>query len=183
MAPPTLVVSATWPVHRRLVGDLALAGAAVGAVAGVLTRHAVLGVALMIVGVAAGSMAGWRLGPRRYRLVLDEGGITVGRLLGQGRIPWSEVAAFGRDEGWYGRRGRSVGLAICRRGEPRPVPVRALTWHASGFRVGAARPEEVLAPFGEQALEPVRDWAAHRDVPVVEDHVADWWDSRQHVDW
>ena len=133
----------------------------------------------VIIGAALGAAIGLALGPRRFHLRIDPDGVAIGRLRGTVRIPWAAVGAFGIEEGWMGRRGRTMGLAVGRRGDEWPLSVPALTYHASGFRVGAQRPEDQLAPYRSTLLELVAPWARARSVPVIEADLDDWWDRHR----
>ncbi|MCU1353043.1 MAG: hypothetical protein JWM05_2252 [Acidimicrobiales bacterium] len=176
--PPTLQVRATWPTVRRLVADLALAGAAVGAVVGAVGwgRAGIFG---LVVGAAAGAGVGALVGPRRQRLRIDADGLRIGRLLETVHVPWDEVAALGVEDGWTGRRGRTTAVGVCRRGDEWPTLVPALTFHAAGFRLGATPPADVLAPHRARALGLVAPWAQARSVPLVAGDLDDWWDRHR----
>jgi Bacterial PH domain len=128
----------------------------------------------VIVGVALGLF--W--GPRRLTLHIDEDGVEIGKLTSRRVLPWPEIAAFGIDEGPWGRSGRTLGLAVCHRGELQPVPVGTLTYTASAFRWHGTRPDERLEVHRTPALEPVRAWAEWAGVPVVEAAVDRWWDRQ-----
>lgn len=180
MDPAPVTIRAKWPAHRRLVTDMALGGAAAGGVVGNLVFGRV-GLIGLVVGALAGAFAAQLLGPRRWRLVLDGDGVTVVRLVGKVHIPWVEVVAFGIEDGWQGRRGVTAALAVARRGDEWPVTVPALAYHASGFRIGAVRPEQQLAPYRSQLLEHVRAWAEAYDVMLVDGDIDDWWDRNRHL--
>lgn len=173
--PAPVVVRSRWPASRQLVVDGARVGALLGGLALTMAAGS-WGWVGLIIGAAAGAGLGAVAGPVRHRLQIDATGVRIGRLLGEVRIGWDEVVAFGRDEGWHGRSGRSLGLAVCRRGEVLPVAVPALTYTASAFRMGGAHPIDRLAPRAEAVLDPVREWAAARGVPVVEQDLDGWWD-------
>lgn len=175
MDPAPVVVRSRWPASRQLVVDAARIGALVGGVALTLVAGS-WGWVGIVVGASAGAGLGVVVAPARHRLQLDAEGVHIGRLTGVVHIGWDEVIAFGRDEGWQGRSGRSLGLAVCRRGEVLPVGVPALTYTTSAFRMGGAHPIDRLAPRGEAVLAPVREWALARGVPVVEQDLDVWWD-------
>jgi len=176
MDPVTIV--ARWPAHRRLVIDLALGGAALGAMLGfaVLGRSGLAGV---LVGAAVGALLGVVAGPRRYHLTLDADGVVIGRLAGSLRIPWADVGAVGIEDGWQGRRGATTALAVGRRGDEWPIAVPALAYSASGFRVGALRPEEQLAPHRAGLLPDIAPFAEAHGVPVIASGLDDWWDRNR----
>ena len=69
-----------------------------------------------------------------------------------------------------------LGLVVCCRGELLPVAVPALTWTASGFRMGGEHPIDRLPVHRDEALDPIRPWAAAAGVPVIEGDVDAWWD-------
>jgi hypothetical protein len=136
-----------------------------------------------VIVLPVGGLAGWELGrvlsPRRHTLRLDAAGVHVGRLNGVVHVPWPDVVAFGVEDAWSGRRGRSTALGICRRGSDWPVMVPALTFHASGFRVGGEPPETTLAPYRAGLLTVVGDWAKAHDVRLVPTGLDDWWDHHR----
>jgi hypothetical protein len=179
--PPDLVLHATWPAHRQLVTDLALAGAVVGLLAGFVAGSPAWGALGIVLGGAAGAAAGTWLGPRRYVLRLDAGGVRIGRLVRTVTIPWPEVRAFGVAETWSGRRGRLIGLAVCRAGVGLPVAVPALTFRENGWgRIGSApRPDEAVELHRPRLLEPVRAWAEAKQVPTIATDVDSWWEIHQ----
>lgn len=131
--------------------------------------------------VAALAAAGGRwLGPRRYRLVLDAGGVRVGRLLSTVVVPWAEVAAFGVVETWTGRRGRILALAVCRHGVDLAITVPALTFAETGWRIGSGpRPADAVEGHRPAVLAPVGGWAEAEGVPVVASDVDSWWELRR----
>lgn len=173
--PASVVVRSGWPASRQLVVDAGRIGAVVGGVGFTVAAGSWGWLGLIAGAVLAGGM-GAVVAPLRHRLEVDAEGVRIGRLLGVDRIGWDDVAAFGREEGWHGRSGRSLGLAVCRRGEVLPVGVPALTYTASAFRLGRGHPTDRLAPRREAVLDPVREWAAARGVPVIEEDLDDWWD-------
>lgn len=130
----------------------------------------------LIVGSLLGVAVGLVTGPRRLHLTVDERGVRIGRILDTVHVPWEDIAAFGIQDGWQGRRGRTAALAVGRRGDEWPITVPALSYTAAGFRVGATPPEEQLAPYRAELLHPVVDWARARRVTVVEADLDDWWD-------
>ncbi len=178
MDPPPVRIVARWPAHRRLVTDLALAGGAIGAVIGYATlgRTGLTGVLL---GGAFGALGGALAGPRRYRLTVDREGVAIGRLTGTVRIRWADVGAVGIEDGWQGRRGVTAALAVGRRGDDWPITVPALSFQASGFRVGGRRPQDRLAEHRATLLPAIGAWAEARGVPVVPAHLDDWWDRNR----
>jgi len=179
--PAEVEVRSAWPAHRQLVIDLALAGAVTGLLAGFVAGHPALGVLGIVLGGAAGAGAGWVLGPRRHVLRVDAGGVRIGRLLRTVAIPWSEVRAFGVAETWSGRRGRMIGLAVCRAGVGLPIAVPALTYREHGWgRIGSApRPDEAVEVHRPHLLEPVRAWAEARQVPTVATDIDSWWELHE----
>lgn len=174
--PAPVVVRSRWPASRQLVVDAARIGALVGGV-GLTMAAGSWGWVGLVAGAVLGGGLGAAVAPLRHRLDVGADGVRIGRLFGVDHIGWDEVVAFGRDEGWHGRSGRSLGLAVCRRGEVLPVGVPALTYTASAFRMGRAHPIDRLAPRGDAVLDPVREWAAARGVPVVEHDLDAWWDG------
>jgi hypothetical protein len=179
--PAEVEVRSAWPAHRQLVVDLALGGAVAGLLAGFVVGHPAWGVLGIVLGGAAGAAAGWVLGPRRHVLRIDADAVRIGRLLRTVTIPWSEVRAFGVAETWSGRRGRMIGLAVCRAGVGLPIAVPALTYRENGWgRIGAApRPDEAVEAHRPLLLEPVRAWAEAREVPTVAADVDSWWEIHQ----
>jgi hypothetical protein len=179
--PPDVVLPAAWPAHRQLVIDLALAGAVVGLLAGFAAGSPAWGAIGIALGGATGATSGWWLGPRRYVLRLDAGGVRIGRLLRTVTVPWSEVRAFGVAETWSGRRGRLIGLAVCRAGVALPIAVPALTFRENGWgRIGSSpRPDEAVEAHRPRLLEPVRAWAEAKQVPTVATDVDSWWELHQ----
>ena len=160
---------------RQIVVDGLRVGAAAGGVAAALLQVRWAGIGLLI-GGALGAAAGLLLGRARHRLRVDAGGVLIGSVSGTRRVPWADVVAFGRREDHHGRSGRVLGLAVCVRGELLPVPVPALTWTASGFRMGGEHPIDRLAVHRDEALDPIRPWAEAAGVPVIEGDVDAWWD-------
>lgn len=179
--PPDLVLPAAWPAHRQLVIDLALAGAVIGLLVGFVAGHPAWGGLGIVLGGATGATAGRWLGPRRYVLRLDARGVRIGRLLRSVTIPWSDVRAFGVAETWSGRRGRMIGLAVCRVDVVLPVAVPALTFRENGWgRIGSSpRPDEAVEAHRPRLLEPVRAWAEAKQVPTVSSDVDSWWEIHQ----
>jgi hypothetical protein len=158
--------------------DLGLAGAVTGLLAGFVAGHPAWGVLGIALGGAAGAAAGWVLGPRRHVLRIDAGGVRIGRLLRTVTIPWSDVRAFGVAETWSGRRGRMIGLAVCRSGVGLPIAVPALTYRENGWgRIGSGpRPDEAVEAHRPHLLEPVRPWAEAKQVPTIATDVDSWWE-------
>jgi hypothetical protein len=150
-------------------------GAVVCGVAAALASRSWAGAGL-VVGAVLGGLLGLGLARARYHLRVDAGGVLIGELVRTRRVPWTDVVAFGLREDHHGRSGRVLGLVVCVRGELLPVPVPALTWTASGFRMGGEHPIDRLAAHREEALDPVRPWAAAAGIPVVEHDVDVWWD-------
>ncbi len=178
MDPAPVRINARWPAHRRLVIDTALACGAVAAAIGygLFARPGLVGV---LVGAVLGAAVAAVIGPRRYHLTLDAEGVSIGRLTGTVRMGWAEVAAVGIEDGWIGRRGLTMALAVGRRGDDWPMAVPALAYHSAGFRVGGASPSEQLAPYRTRLLASIRPWAEARAVPVVEGDLDDWWDRNR----
>ncbi|MCU1455320.1 MAG: hypothetical protein JWN46_3466 [Acidimicrobiales bacterium] len=176
--PAPVDVRAGWPAVRRLVLDLAGAGAVIGAVVGALAwgRPGIVG---LFAGAALGAGVAALAGPRRLTLHIDADGVRIGRLFERETVPWAEVVALGIEDAWSGRRGRSTALGVCRRGAEWPRRVPALTVHAAGFRLGGAAPDAVLAPQRAAILELVAPWAEARSVPLVAGGVEDWWDRHR----
>ncbi|MDQ6697893.1 MAG: hypothetical protein M3Z46_10615, partial [Actinomycetota bacterium] len=106
-------------------------------------------------------------------------GVVIGRLAGPVHIPWADVGAVGIEDGWQGRRGVTTALAVGRRGDDWPIVVPALAYHASGFRIGAQRPEEQLAPYRAALLPTISPWAQAHRVPVIASNLDDWWDRNR----
>jgi hypothetical protein len=180
--PPPVEVEAGWPAHRQLMIDLAMGGAVIGLLAGFVAGHPGWGVAGLLLGAAVGAAAGRWLGPRRYRLRLDADGVHIGRLARSVSLPWADVRAFGVAESWSGRRGRRIGLAVCRVGVDLPVAVPALTFREPGWgRIGGdgPRPEEVVEAHRPGLLGPVQAWAEVMNVPTVAADVDSWWEIHQ----
>jgi hypothetical protein len=151
-------------------------GAALCGVLLALVDPALAGVGL-VAGAVVGGGLGHALGRARYRLRVDAGGVLIGSLGGTRRVAWPDVVAFGCREDHHGRSGRVLGLVVCCRGELLPVPVHALTWTASGFRMGGEHPADRLEVHRDEALEPIRAWAAAAGVPIIEGDVDAWWDQ------
>ena len=163
---------------RRLVVDLAGAGAVVGAIVGAVGwgRAGIVG---LFVGAAVGAGLAAAIGPRRQTLHIDADGVRIGRLLGAELVPWDQVVALGVEDAWSGRRGRSTALGVCRRGAEWPRKVPALTIHASGHRVGATPPDQQLAPHRAAIVDLVAPWAEARSVPLIIGGLDDWWDRHR----
>lgn len=117
----------------------------------------------------------------RWHLRLDEAGVHVGRLAGVTSTRWDQIAALGVTEGPHGRSGRTLGLAVCIRGEVLPRPVPALTWTASGLRAGRPHAADRLECHRADALAPVEAWAAWAGTPVIAEDLDTWWDRQN--DW
>jgi hypothetical protein len=151
-------------------------GAAAGGVATALVSVS-LAWAGLLVGAAVGAGFAMALGRARYRLRVDAGGVHIGLLSGTRSVPWVDVVAFGCREDRHGRSGRVLGLVVCCRGELLPLPVPALTWTSSGFRMGGEHPVDRLRAHRDEALDPIRPWSEAAGVPIVEGDVDAWWDA------
>jgi hypothetical protein len=178
MDPAPVTIVARWPAHRRLVTDLALGCAALGTMLGyaLIGRTGLTG---LLLGGVLGTLIGLLVGPRRYHLILASDGVSIGRLAGTVHIPWNDVGAVGIEDGWQGRRGVTTALAIGRRGDDWPIVVPALAYHASGFRIGGQRPEDLLADHRAGLLPAVTAWADARGVPIIPVDLDDWWDRNR----
>ncbi|MBI2709179.1 MAG: PH domain-containing protein [Actinobacteria bacterium] len=179
--PEPVDLGARWPGSRQLAVDLAGAGAMLGGVLGFVASRPLAWLGL-VAGAAVGALAGIVLAPRRLSVQVDDTGVRIGRLTSVERIPWEDVVAVGIEEGYHGRSGRSLGLAVCRRGVLLPVRVPALTRTASAFRFGGSPPADRLEPFRDLALATVRPWATWAGVPVVDRDIDRWWDAQPAAD-
>ena len=173
--PPAVDLGGRWPLTRQIVVDGLRIGAAVGGVLAALVDVSLAGVGL-VAGAVLGALLGQAAGRARYRLRVDQAGVLIGQLGRTLRVPWADVVAFGCRQDHHGRSGRVLGLVVCCRGELLPVEVPALTWTASGFRMGGEHPIDRLRVHRDEALDPVRPWAAAAGVPVIEGDVDAWWD-------
>jgi PH (Pleckstrin Homology) domain-containing protein len=174
--PPTPVdLWGRWPQTRQIVVDGLRIGAAVGGVLAALVDVSLAGVGL-VVGAVVGGLLGQGLGRARHRLRVDQSGVLIGQLGRTRHVPWTDVAAFGCREDHHGRSGRMLGLVVCCRGELLPVEVPAMTWTASGFRMGGEHPIDRLRVHRDEALDPIRPWAEAAGVLVIEGDVDAWWD-------
>jgi hypothetical protein len=150
-------------------------GAAAGGVLAALVDVSLAGIGLAL-GAVLGGLLGHGIGRARFRLRIDPSGVLVGQLGRTRHASWPEVVGFGCREDHHGRSGRSLGLVVCVRGELLPLEVPALTWTASGFRMGGEHPIDRLRVHRDEALEPVRPWAEAAGVLVIEGDVDAWWD-------
>lgn len=171
-------LAAQWPAYRRLVYDLMLGGAALGAMLG-YAAFGRNGLTAVVAGAAIGGLIGQLVGPRRYHLALGPEGVTIGRLAGTVHIAWDDIGAVGVEDGWQGRRGVTTALAVGRLGDEWPIVVPALSFHASGFRIGGQRPEEQIAGHRLALLPTIAPWAESRGVPVIPSSLDDWWDRNR----